>query len=155
MYCSKNERATYIVDSTKELGIRDEVLQIGSPRVMQPHTPSHELYTVGLASMEYLIKLTHIKSGRLFQEQVLLVVGSQESPVEVTTGGQRHVHSIDTWVVEQLIIAAVDFEGLSGEPIVCCEFVGFVDGAAGNGVQGRVGCQVNGASYLSSYVCTS
>lgn len=88
--------------------IGEKVPHLGGPGVVHPHGTIHELDPIRFASLNDDIKLGGVESNRLLEKQVLLLLGNEDSPVDMQAGGQGHVDGIDVWIVKDALIGTVD-----------------------------------------------
>lgn len=133
---------------TEARGIAEEVLHLSSPGVVHPHGTVHELHPTGFARRDNLIELLSIEGDGLLQQQVLLLLGGEHGPLDVQARGERDVDGVHLRVVEQGLVGPVDLGGRR-EAVVGAEFGGLLAGAAGDGVEGRIGGEGDRAGDLA------
>ena len=147
----KSRTYTYRFELTETLLIREEFFHLGSPRVMHPHGPVHELHPIGFTSLDDGIELDGVESHRLLQQHMLLLLGGEHGPPDVKARRQGDIHGVHVWVVEYCLVGPVGLR-IGREVVFGSESSGLLVGPTAYGGEFGVGSECDCTRHLASYL---
>lgn len=140
---------TYRFELAKLICIGKKFPHLGRARVVHPHGTVHELHSIDLARFENLVKLSYIKSHRLLEEHVLLLLGGEHGPAQVKTGRKWDIDGVDFGIIEYSFVRTIDSD-LRTEPIIGRKFRGLFHRTTAYCRESGVGSKSNSSRNFAS-----